>query len=155
MFMLLTIDLYAMRVAKGRYDYRESRYRLYMGAIKKYQQSFFNIAIVGRSMCVSFFLLFSESEKVFKPEVRRQEKYLTPDMNRRRLIDRAKMKSLRMSVVIVAAFIIWWTPYYIMMIIFTFWNPDKDVSSWCSSRCLIDISEHFYSKKNVFYRLNL
>lgn len=74
-------------------------------------------------------LLFSESEKVFKPEVRRQEKYFTPDMNRRRLIDRAKMKSLRMSVVIVAAFLIWWTPYYVMMIIFTFLNPDKNVSN--------------------------
>lgn len=65
---------------------------------------------------------------MFKPEVRRQEKYFTPDMNRRRLIDRAKMKSLRMSVVIVAAFLIWWAPYYVMMIIFTFLNPDKDVS---------------------------
>lgn len=74
---------------------------------------------------LSFF--FTESEKVFKPEVR-QEKYLTPDQNRRRLIDRAKMKSLRMSVVIVAAFIVWWTPYYIMMIIFTFLNPDERVS---------------------------
>ena len=49
-------------------------------------------------------------------------------MNRRRLIDRAKMKSLRMSVVIVTAFIIWWTPYYVMMVIFTFLNPDRDVS---------------------------
>lgn len=88
--------------------------------INRYQSSFYT---------VSFFLLFTESEKVFKPEVRRQEKYLTPDMNRRRLIDRAKMKSLRMSVVIVAAFIIWWTPYYIMMIIFTFANPNKDVSN--------------------------
>ncbi|KAG6456791.1 hypothetical protein O3G_MSEX009949 [Manduca sexta] len=70
----------------------------------------------------------SGSEKVFKPEVRRQEKYFTPDMNRRRLIDRAKMKSLRMSVVIVAAFLVWWAPYYVMMIIFTFLNPDKDQS---------------------------
>lgn len=71
---------------------------------------------------------FTESEKVFKPEVIRHEKYLTPDMNRRRLIDRAKMKSLRMSVVIVAAFLIWWTPYYVMMVIFTFLDPDKKVS---------------------------
>lgn len=74
------------------------------------------------------YFLSPESEKVFKPEVRKQEKCFTPDMNRRRLIDRAKMKSLRMSVVIVAAFLVWWTPYYIMMIIFTFLNPDKDVS---------------------------
>ncbi|KAM3965511.1 neuropeptide receptor A21 [Aphomia sociella] len=80
------------------------------------------------STYVSTVRTIAKSEKVFKPEVIRQEKYLTPDMNRRRLIDRAKMKSLRMSVVIVAAFMIWWTPYYIMMIIFTFLNPDKDQS---------------------------
>ncbi|KAJ8714564.1 hypothetical protein PYW07_002789 [Mythimna separata] len=80
------------------------------------------------STYVSTVRTIAKSEKVFKPEVRRQEKYFTPDMNRRRLIDRAKMKSLRMSVVIVAAFIIWWTPYYVMMIIFTFLNPDKDQS---------------------------
>ncbi|XP_052752299.1 gonadotropin-releasing hormone receptor [Galleria mellonella] len=80
------------------------------------------------STYVSTVRTIAKSEKVFQPEVIRQEKYLTPDMNRRRLIDRAKMKSLRMSVVIVAAFIIWWTPYYIMMIIFTFLNPDKDQS---------------------------
>ncbi|XP_075979736.1 gonadotropin-releasing hormone receptor-like [Anticarsia gemmatalis] len=80
------------------------------------------------STYVSTVRTIAQSEKVFKPEVRRQEKYFTPDMNRRRLIDRAKMKSLRMSVVIVAAFLIWWTPYYVMMIIFTFLNPDKDQS---------------------------
>ncbi|CAH1637332.1 unnamed protein product [Spodoptera littoralis] len=77
---------------------------------------------------VSTVRTIAKSEKVFKPEVRRQEKHFTPDMNRRRLIDRAKMKSLRMSVVIVAAFLIWWTPYYVMMIIFTFLNPNKDQS---------------------------
>ncbi|GLG95492.1 Tyramine receptor 1, partial [Gryllus bimaculatus] len=44
------------------------------------------------------------------------------------------MKSLRISIVIVAAFIVWWTPYYTMMIIFMFLNPDKhlseDLQSW-------------------------
>ncbi|KAG6456789.1 gonadotropin-releasing hormone receptor [Manduca sexta] len=80
------------------------------------------------STYVSTVRTIARSEKVFKPEVRRQEKYFTPDMNRRRLIDRAKMKSLRMSVVIVAAFLVWWAPYYVMMIIFTFLNPDKDQS---------------------------
>ncbi|KAI5651442.1 7 transmembrane receptor (rhodopsin family) domain-containing protein [Phthorimaea operculella] len=80
------------------------------------------------STYVSTVRTIAQSEKVFKPEVMRQEKYLTPDMNRRRLIDRAKMKSLRMSIVIVAAFFVWWTPYYIMMIIFTFLNPDKNQS---------------------------
>lgn len=75
------------------------------------------------------FLLSSDSEKLFQPEVGRPEKkHFTPDMNRRRLINRAKIKSLRMSVVIVAAFLIWWTPYYVMMMIFMFWNPDNEVS---------------------------
>lgn len=47
--------------------------------------------------------------------------------NRQKLIHRAKMKSLRISVAIVAAFIICWTPYYILMLIFMFWNPDDEV----------------------------
>ncbi|XP_045776022.1 gonadotropin-releasing hormone receptor [Maniola jurtina] len=84
--------------------------------------------IILVSTYVSTVRTIAKSEKVFQPEVTRQEKYLTPDVNRRRLIDRAKMKSLRMSVVIVAAFMIWWTPYYVMMIMFTFLNPDKDQS---------------------------
>lgn len=50
------------------------------------------------------------------------------DLNRRRLMHRAKTKSLRISVVIVAAFLIWWTPYYTMMIIFLFLDPDEHVS---------------------------
>ncbi|XP_046400496.1 gonadotropin-releasing hormone receptor-like [Ischnura elegans] len=41
---------------------------------------------------------------------------------------RAKIKSLRISVVIVVAFVVWWTPYYTMMIMFMFLNPDKMVS---------------------------
>ncbi|CAG9117131.1 hypothetical protein JYU34_015846 [Plutella xylostella] len=80
------------------------------------------------STYVSTVWTIAQSEKVFKPEVRTHEKFLTPDMNRKRLIDRAKMKSLRMSVAIVAAFLIWWTPYYVMMIIFTFLNPDRNQS---------------------------
>lgn len=47
--------------------------------------------------------------------------------NRQKLIHRAKMKSLRISVAIVAAFIICWTPYYASMLIFMFMNPDKRV----------------------------
>ncbi|RVE47961.1 hypothetical protein evm_007369 [Chilo suppressalis] len=84
--------------------------------------------IILVSTYVSTVRTIAKSEKVFQPEVRRQPNYLTPDMNRRKLIDRAKMKSLRMSVVIVAAFIVWWTPYYVMMIIFTFLNPDENLS---------------------------
>ncbi|XP_045450305.1 gonadotropin-releasing hormone receptor-like [Melitaea cinxia] len=80
------------------------------------------------STYVSTVRTIAKSKKIFQPEVSRQEKLLATDLNRRRLIDRAKMKSLRMSIVIVAAFVIWWTPYYVMMIIFTFLNPGKDLS---------------------------
>ncbi|KAH7956937.1 hypothetical protein HPB52_013787 [Rhipicephalus sanguineus] len=47
---------------------------------------------------------------------------------RRRLLHRAKMKSLMITVVIVAAFIICWTPYYCMMIIFIFLEPDDQLT---------------------------
>lgn len=55
-------------------------------------------------------------------------KQLPTQTNRQRLIHKAKMKSLRISVVIIIAFLICWTPYYVMMIIFLFWNPDKRAS---------------------------
>lgn len=57
----------------------------------------------------------------------------TVQTNRQRLIHKAKMKSLRISVVIIVAFLICWTPYNVMMIIFTFLNPDKRVSGLLSS----------------------
>lgn len=44
-----------------------------------------------------------------------------------------------MSVVIVAAFLIWWTPYYVMMMIFMFWNPDKEVSMFKNTYYLAKI----------------
>jgi len=72
------------------------------------------------------------SQKMFRAEPRTEARSTTytrnGDINRRRLMHRAKNKSLRISVVIVMAFLIWWTPYYTMMIIFLFLNPDKHVS---------------------------
>lgn len=69
---------------------------------------------------------------MFKGEESARNGYTrSSDMNRRRLMHRAKTKSLRISVVIVAAFVIWWTPYYTMMIIFMFLDPDKNVSILC------------------------
>lgn len=53
------------------------------------------------------------------------------DLNRSRLMHRAKTKSLRISVVIVAAFLIWWTPYYTMMIICLFLDRDEHVGILC------------------------
>lgn len=49
--------------------------------------------------------------------------------NRQKLLQRAKYKSLRMSVLIILAFIICWTPYYIMMILVIFTNLDEKVSN--------------------------
>jgi hypothetical protein len=46
------------------------------------------------------------------------------DPNRRKLIRRAKMKSLRISVAIVCVFLVCWTPYYVAMIIYLF-SEDK------------------------------
>jgi len=50
------------------------------------------------------------------------------DPNRRRMIRCAKMKSLRISVAIVATFLICWIPYHVMMVIFIFIYPDAGVS---------------------------
>ncbi|GAB0094241.1 gonadotropin-releasing hormone receptor [Sergentomyia squamirostris] len=44
---------------------------------------------------------------------------------RQKMLHRAKMKSFRMSVIIIVAFLICWTPYYAMMLIFIFLNPDE------------------------------
>ncbi|XP_053670080.1 gonadotropin-releasing hormone II receptor [Anopheles nili] len=77
---------------------------------------------------LSTFMTISSSEKIFRIEtatVDRTTYYRRSDTNRQRLIHKAKMKSLRISVVIVVAFIVCWTPYYIMMLIFMFLNPTE------------------------------
>ncbi|KAI4493659.1 hypothetical protein M0804_001835 [Polistes exclamans] len=78
---------------------------------------------------VSTIITLSRSEEAFQSELINNNLHRTnSDINRRKLINRAKSKSLRISIVIVAAFIIWWTPYYTMMIIFIFLNPNKNAS---------------------------
>ncbi|KAM8708846.1 hypothetical protein ACLKA7_015763 [Drosophila subpalustris] len=77
---------------------------------------------------MSTFRTISNSEKMFQGSKLANystTKQLPTQTNRQRLIHKAKMKSLRISVVIIIAFLICWTPYYVMMIIFMFWNPDK------------------------------
>lgn len=68
-----------------------------------------------------------DSEKIFQANesTNEQDRKLN---NRQRLIHRAKMKSLRLSVAIVAAFLVCWTPYYVSMLIFMFMNPDERVN---------------------------
>nr|XP_040221853.2 gonadotropin-releasing hormone receptor isoform X2 [Anopheles coluzzii] len=77
---------------------------------------------------LSTFMTISSSEKIFRIDtsaVDRTTYYRRSDTNRQRLIHKAKMKSLRISVVIVVAFVVCWTPYYIMMLIFMFLNPTE------------------------------
>ncbi|XP_072746472.1 corazonin receptor isoform X2 [Anoplolepis gracilipes] len=74
---------------------------------------------------VSTVITISRSQEMFKAEPATGAYIRNSDLNRRRLMHRAKTKSLRISVVIVAAFLIWWTPYYTMMIIFLFLDPDE------------------------------
>ncbi|XP_070492080.1 gonadotropin-releasing hormone receptor isoform X2 [Chironomus tepperi] len=81
------------------------------------------------SSYISTFRTISSSERVFKLEATIHTDHIRrSDSNRQKLIHKAKMKSLRISVVIVAAFIICWTPYYAMMLIFMFMNPDERLS---------------------------
>ncbi|XP_055546546.1 gonadotropin-releasing hormone receptor [Wyeomyia smithii] len=76
---------------------------------------------------LSTFRTISSSEKIFRIETTVMDRsyYRRSDTNRQRLIHKAKMKSLRISVVIVVVFIVCWTPYYIMMLIFMFLNPTE------------------------------
>ncbi|XP_012222605.1 gonadotropin-releasing hormone receptor [Linepithema humile] len=78
---------------------------------------------------VSTVITISQSQRKFKTKPARNVTYIRNSyINRKRIMHRAKTKSLRISVVIVAAFLIWWTPYYTMMIIFLFLNPDEHLS---------------------------
>ncbi|KAK0180897.1 hypothetical protein PV327_003230 [Microctonus hyperodae] len=79
---------------------------------------------------VSTVITISHNETTFKTELTNYN-YANQGIgnaNRTRLMQRAKNKSLRISFVIIAAFIIWWTPYYTMMIVFIFTNPDNRLS---------------------------
>jgi len=49
------------------------------------------------------------------------------DPKRRKLIRRAKMKSLRISMAIVVTFLICWIPNHVMMIFFIFIFPEMEV----------------------------
>ncbi|KOX80320.1 Gonadotropin-releasing hormone receptor [Melipona quadrifasciata] len=69
------------------------------------------------------------SERIFKLKLTNNNiRHVNGNINRRKLMHRAKAKSLKISIVIVAAFILWWTPYYTMMIIFMFLNPSEHPS---------------------------
>ncbi|XP_058810197.1 gonadotropin-releasing hormone receptor [Phymastichus coffea] len=76
---------------------------------------------------VSTVITIARSERVFKSKIMYNHTINNRgDLSRERLLQRAKIKSLRISVVIVIVFLLWWAPYYIMMIIFMFLDPDRD-----------------------------
>lgn len=75
---------------------------------------------------VSTFITLKRSEKVFKSE-RTTLGNTCPEFNRRRLMRKAKMKALKISVIIVLAFVICWTPYYTLMIISMFVGVDENI----------------------------
>nr|UZH25339.1 corazonin receptor [Portunus trituberculatus] len=77
---------------------------------------------------ISTFVTLHKSEKVFRSE-RTTLGNTCPEFNRRRLLRKAKMRALRISVVIVLAFVICWTPYYMMMIIFLFTTVEDNVAA--------------------------
>ncbi|XP_063592208.1 gonadotropin-releasing hormone receptor-like [Penaeus indicus] len=72
----------------------------------------------------STFITLQKSERIFRNE-RTTLGNTCPEFNRRRLLRKAKMRALRISVVIVLAFIICWTPYYISMVIYIFTDPTE------------------------------
>lgn len=106
----------------GKSEGREFNYSRYTNVIRNYFICGPIRLIVYLTKCLA-----PGSQRNFKMEPMRT--YRNSDLNRRRLMNRAKTKSLRISVVIVAAFLIWWTPYYTMMIILLFINPDDHVSA--------------------------
>lgn len=54
--------------------------------------------------------------------------------NRQKLLQRAKYKSLQMGCLIILAFIICWTPYYIMMFVVVFTDADQEVTIFVNDK---------------------
>jgi gonadotropin-releasing hormone receptor len=89
-------------------------------------------------------LCVSGSERLFKAEIDTSSHVgsvracAAPDLNRRRLMQRAKMKSLRISVVILVACSIWWAPYYVSMMYYMFISKVRHFSQ--------SIFQHVFSR---------
>ena len=81
----------------------------------------------------------AEKERTFRSEQQEQQldrcwlpenpfiRHQVALSRRQSIFRRAKTKSLRISFIIVLAFVICWAPYYFMMITFIFLNPDDKV----------------------------
>lgn len=84
---------------------------------------------------IAFNVIFLESEKIFldvmmeqSQQLKDPKRRLSPLSNRQRIIQKAKARSLQISLVIIIAFLVCWIPYNIMMLIFMFWQPNDKVS---------------------------
>ncbi|XP_063233153.1 putative gonadotropin-releasing hormone II receptor isoform X2 [Bacillus rossius redtenbacheri] len=137
-FLLSTPQLVIFRVMKGPFyeDFEQCvTYGFYTEPWQEYVYAAFSLLfmfvlplLVLLATYVCTVATIARSEKVFRAEVAAGGSAVASELNRKRLIHRAKMKSMRISVVIVATFIVWWTPYYTMMIVLIFLSPDKQFS---------------------------
>ncbi|XP_011179652.1 gonadotropin-releasing hormone receptor [Zeugodacus cucurbitae] len=81
---------------------------------------------------ISTFRAISKSEKIFLGP--QQEPHTSANLmhtNRQRLIHKAKMNSLRLSFVIIIAFLICWAPYCTLMVLLQFVKIDEATSKKC------------------------
>lgn len=80
------------------------------------EKIFFDVMFIEQSQ---------QQQQQFKKQRRRRRSSL--HSNRQRIIQKAKMRSLQISLVIILAFLICWIPYNMMMLIFMFWQPNEEV----------------------------
>lgn len=83
---------------------------------------------------MSTFQAIASSAQVFNRNKESKALENGNDNIRRKLIEKAKKKSAKISLIIVFAFVICWTPYYVMMIIFMFWKIDRDLAESLQSK---------------------
>ncbi|XP_055942066.1 gonadotropin-releasing hormone receptor-like [Argiope bruennichi] len=77
------------------------------------------------------FVTIASKWNIFRNELGTlSERIMRPPFHdaRHKILQKAKVKSLMITVVIVLTFVVCWTPYYIMMIIFMFLDPDEQLS---------------------------
>ncbi|XP_054711175.1 gonadotropin-releasing hormone receptor-like [Uloborus diversus] len=73
---------------------------------------------------ITTFRTIASQEKMFSERLSRS----AIDNARQKILHKAKIKSLMITVVIVLTFVVCWTPYYVTMIIFIFLEPDEQLS---------------------------
>lgn len=102
-----------------------------------------------------FSFLILASEKIFHLNTATDDHDCRVLSNRQKLIHRAKMKSLRISVAIIVAFIVCWTPYYVSMMIYMFLDESERVNEFILSCIFSFLSncQKIQKKKSLFLNL--